>query len=194
MRWATGSLTPAKTIGIVRVSRWTGNDRRGPGCHDDVGLQTDQLLRERWYPIGVIAPPPKVRPHVAAIGPTQVGKRLRERRDARLHHGLVFVAPHEHADAPYYAVALLRPRRKRPSRRAAEPSDELAPPNHSITSSARSIIDGGMASPSALAVLRFRTIMNFVGNCTGRSLGFAPRRMRSTYEAARRQMSTGSNP
>src|SRR6516165_1705553 len=40
---------------------------------------------------------------------------------------------------------------------------------YSITSSARSSIDGGMARPSALAVLRFTTISNFVGNCTGRS-------------------------
>ena len=54
------------------------------------------------------------------------------------------------------------------------------PTRYSMTSVARSIIDGGMASPSALAVLRFTTISNLVGNCTGRSPGFAPRRMRST--------------
>jgi hypothetical protein len=51
---------------------------------------------------------------------------LCERRDESLRHGIVFVEPHEHADAPY-AVALLRARRERPSRRAAERSDELAP-------------------------------------------------------------------
>jgi hypothetical protein len=51
---------------------------------------------------------------------------LRERRDASLHHGIVFVARHEHADAPY-AVALLRARRERPRRRAAESSDDFAP-------------------------------------------------------------------
>jgi hypothetical protein len=39
----------------------------------------------------------------------------------------------------------------------------------STTSVARSIIDDGTASPSALAVLRFTTISNFTGNCTGRS-------------------------
>jgi hypothetical protein len=38
------------------------------------------------------------------------------------------------------------------------------PLHHSITSSERSIIDGGMARPSAVAVLRFTTISNFVGN------------------------------
>ena len=47
-------------------------------------------------------------------------------------------------------------------------------------SSARTRIDRGTASPSALAVLAFTTISNFVGSCTGRSPAFSPRRMRST--------------
>jgi len=51
---------------------------------------------------------------------------------------------------------------------------------YSITSSARSRMDGGMARPSAVAVLRFTTISNLVGNCTGRSPAFSLRRMRST--------------
>jgi hypothetical protein len=91
-------------------------------------LQADQLPRERSYPIDVIAGPTKVDPHVAAIGPTQVCKRLRERRDLSLPHGIVFVVLHEHADAPH-SIALLRARRKRPSRRATEERDELAPPD-----------------------------------------------------------------
>ena len=45
-------------------------------------------------------------------------------------------------------------------RRPAEERDELAS-SHSITSSARSIIDGGTARPGALAVLRFTVISNF---------------------------------
>ena len=45
MPLATGSPTPAKTIGIVRVSRWRGDGLR-PACQDDVGLQADQLMRE----------------------------------------------------------------------------------------------------------------------------------------------------
>jgi hypothetical protein len=49
---------------------------------------------------------------------------LRERREATLLLGIVLVAPsYEHADAPNYAVALLRPRRERPRRRAAEERD-----------------------------------------------------------------------
>jgi hypothetical protein len=92
-------------------------------------LQADQLLRERSYPIGVITVPSKVHPHVAAIGPTQARERLSERRDVTLKRGIVFVAPHEHADTPY-AVALLRARCERPRRgRTAERSDELPPPD-----------------------------------------------------------------
>jgi hypothetical protein len=85
----------------------------------------DQLLRKRWYPIGVIAVPSKVHPHVAAIDPAQARKRLSEHRIAKLPLRIVFVERHEPADAPH-AVALLRPRRNRPRRRAAEERDEVA--------------------------------------------------------------------
>jgi hypothetical protein len=87
-------------------------------------LQADQLPRERSYPIDVTAGPTKVHPHVAAIGPTQVRKRLSERGNVPLPHGIVFVAEHEHADAPH-PVGLLRPCRERPCRRAAESGDEV---------------------------------------------------------------------
>jgi hypothetical protein len=97
-------------------------------------LRADQLLRERLYPIGVTAAPPRVHSHVAATGPTQVRKRLRERRVDELPPWIVFVERHEHADAPH-AVALLRLRQHRPHRRAPETGDELSS-SHSITSSA----------------------------------------------------------
>ena len=51
---------------------------------------------------------------------------------------------------------------------------------HSITSSASSCIELGTLRPSALAVLMLITSWYLVGSCTGRSVGFAPRRMRST--------------
>jgi hypothetical protein len=41
------------------------------------------------------------------------------------HFRIVFVVRHEHADAPY-GLALLRARRERPRRRAAEERDRLA--------------------------------------------------------------------
>jgi hypothetical protein len=91
-------------------------------------LQADQLLRERSYSIDVIAAPTKVNPHVAAIGPTQVRKPLRERGEVRLIDGIVFVASQEHADAPH-ALGLLRACGERPRRRAPEPRNELPPPH-----------------------------------------------------------------
>jgi hypothetical protein len=74
----------------------------------------------------------------------------------------------------------LRPHRERPRSHAAEQRDELAAPDHSITSSARASSDGGTSRPSALAVLRLITSWYLVGVCTGRSPGFSPLRMRST--------------
>ena len=58
--------------------------------------------------------------------------------------------------------------------------------NYSITSSARARNDDENSKPIALAVLRFTTRSNSVGCSTGRSSGFAPRRILSTYSAARR--------
>ena len=80
---------------------------------DHVGLQADQLFREHPHPVEIAGSPTNIHPHVAAIGPAQVCKGLSERGELSLPHGIVFVARHEHADAPY-AVALLRARRKRP--------------------------------------------------------------------------------
>ena len=116
-----GSVTSAKTIGIVRVSRWRATVAAVPFV--DVGLQADQLLRKRSHAIVITAMPPKVHPHVAAVAPTQVRKSLSERRVAKLTLRVVFVAPHQHADAPD-VVALLRPRHHRPRRRANKPRDE----------------------------------------------------------------------
>src|SRR5262245_5819279 len=73
---------------------------------------------------------------------------------------------------------LLRARRERPRRRAADERDEIAP-LHSITSSARASRLGGTSRPSAFAVLRLITSSNRLGRSIGRSAGLAPRRMRS---------------
>src|SRR5262249_55119556 len=78
-------------------------------------------------------------------------------------------------------VGLLRARRERPGcDRTAEKRYELAPPHHSITSSASAASLSGTSRPSAFAVLRLITNSNLVGCWTGRSFGFSPRKMRST--------------
>src|SRR6516162_9349343 len=94
---------------------------------------------------------------------------------------------------PPHPLALLRARRERPRHGGAEEHDERAP-LHSITSSARASSVGGTSRPSVLAVFRLITSSYLVGSCTGRSAGSSPRRMRSTYDAARRYWSTLSGP
>src|SRR5262245_55586833 len=67
---------------------------------------------------------------------------------------------------------------KRHGERSAEERDELAAPDHSITSSARARSVGGTSMPSALAVPRLMISSTFVDCCTGRSAGFSPFRIR----------------
>src|SRR5262249_19146706 len=110
---------------------------------------------------------------VPAFDVTGVLQRLAECRHQVKVKGLAV----EKSD--YRHRGLLRPRRERPRRRAAEQRDEV-PSFHSITSSARASSIGGTSRPSALAVLRLMTSSYFVGACTGRSAGFSPFRMRST--------------
>src|SRR5882724_2448899 len=53
-------------------------------------------------------------------------------------------------------------------------------PAYSITSSTRAKIESGLANPIAFAVLRLRTMSNFVACSTGRSAGFTPLKILST--------------
>jgi hypothetical protein len=132
----------------------------------------------------VAGSPANVDADVAALRPAKLLQPLSKCRELRLSHGIALGGVHQHADAPH-APRLLRARRERPGdRRAAEERDELAPP-HSITSSARSRIDIGISTPSALAVLRLIANSKFEVCSTGRSAGCAPRRIFATYEAAR---------
>src|SRR5262250_3194513 len=65
---------------------------------------------------------------------------------------------------------------------------------YSVTSSAMASSVCGILRPSALAVLRLMTSSNLDGCSTGRSEGFAPLRILSTYPAARRYRSPRSAP
>src|SRR4051812_31128839 len=59
---------------------------------------------------------------------------------------------------------------------------------YSISSSARASNLRGRVRPSAFAVLTLMTSSNVIGRSTGRSAGFAPRRILSTKSAARPHM------
>src|SRR5262249_36377774 len=71
-----------------------------------------------------------------------------------------------------------------------EKAEERAGELHWILSSARASTDGGIVRLRALAVLRLITRSKTVGSSTGRSAGFAPLRIRSTYHAVRRQIAS----
>src|SRR5262249_19337138 len=159
--------------------------RRGPADpgEDNLRIERDQLGRiSRQVREGADAPA-IIDPQVASNRPARFRKPLQERQQARLRFRIVRTAVHEHADAPH-ALALLSACSERPRRRAAEKRDEVAA-LHSITSSARASSVGGTSRPSALAVLRLITSSYLVGACTGRSTTLPPRKMRSTYVAAR---------
>jgi hypothetical protein len=95
---------------------------------DYVGLQVEQLFRGHPHPVYVAGGPTNVHAQVAAIGPTQLRKSLREPGEVGLCLRIVFIERHQNADPPH-AAGLLRPRRERPCRYAAKPGDEL-PPSH----------------------------------------------------------------
>jgi len=68
---------------------------------------------------------PRVDPDVAAISPAQLRQALQERRHAGLIFRTIRGRGHEHADARH-PLRLLRARRERPRRSAAEKCDERA--------------------------------------------------------------------
>src|SRR5262249_49094185 len=129
--------------------------REGAVCHDDFRRKRDQFLRVSANPRRIAATPSDFKLHIVIFGPTQLMQQLHKHRETSLSV-CRFGRTHEHADLPY-ALALLRARKERPRRRAAQHRHELASPHHSITSSARASSMGGMVKPSALAVLRFIT-------------------------------------
>src|SRR5205823_3615348 len=130
-----------------------------------IGLQADQLFRECLNSACIGIAPPIINSNIAAILPAQLLKALLKCGDTRTNIGIAFGDRHQHAHAAN-SFRLLRARRERPRRRAAEQRDELAPLHlwaHSITSSARASSVGDTSRPSAFAVLRLMTSSNFVG-------------------------------
>src|SRR5438876_3224407 len=65
---------------------------------------------------------------------------------------------------------------------------------HSITSSATNKMSRLIVSPTVLAAFRLMTSSNLVGRSTGKSAGFAPLSILSTYLAVRRNRSSRFAP
>src|SRR5262249_48299600 len=179
---STGSATTPMTIGMLDVACLAAR----AGCRSfdqhDVDGQPNQFGGEFWQSVGVARSRAKFKDQIMPFNISEPTHLLTECCEQRVRK---FPTWCKDADARR-PTRRLRPRRKRPRHRcAAEQRDEVAP-LHSMTSSARASTLAGISMPSALAVLRLMTSSYLVGACTGRSAGFSPLRMRSTYPAARR--------
>src|SRR5712691_3900479 len=143
-----------------------GNDRRRL-CDDHVGLQGEELFRQRLKPARLSVAEAIVDEDVAALPPSTPFEPLPESGEPRLQVRIVLLAAQQHANAPHW-VALLRVRRERPRPRATEKRYELPPLDlsHSMTSSASASSLSGIVSPRALAVLRLMRSSNLVGWAT----------------------------
>src|SRR5262249_978470 len=169
-----------------RESSWAARRK------NEFGLLSHQFFRLLPDLRHVCCGPAIVDSDVSVLHPPKLLQPVPERRDPCLCFLIALGIGHQHADAPH-TVPLLRPRRERPCGWAAEQRDELAA-LHSITSSARASSVGGTSMPIALAALRLMTSSYLVGACTGRSAGFSPLRIRSTYWAAERNWLARSDP
>jgi hypothetical protein len=139
-------------------------------------LPRDQLLRKRLISTRIRSCKASLNVDGAAIHPTKAGEPLAKFGKLAITFLVVFGRFLQHADPPHAFSRQLRARRDRPPRRAAEQRDELASPDHSITSSAATSSVCGTVRPSIRAVERLMTSSNFDDCTTGRSAGFAPLR------------------
>src|SRR5262249_9304709 len=160
-------------------------------CEDHVGLQRDQFFRE-CLRLCTGRRKASVDADIAAFRPSTLFQPLPECRHAGLGFRTVLGARYEHADAPH-SLALLRARRERPRSSTAKQCDELAA-LHSITSSATNRMSRLIVSPTSLAAFTLMTSSNLVGRSTGKSAGFAPLSILSTYVAVRRNRSSRFAP
>src|SRR5215470_14636837 len=133
--------------------------QRSARGQNDVWRQRDQFRSVFAIVFRIGCGKAMINPHIVSVAPAQLLQPLLECRKAFLVLLIVHGRGREHADA-LNPAQLLRARRERPRHRAAEQRDELAAPDHSITSSASASSLSGTSKPSALAVLRLMTNSN----------------------------------
>src|SRR5262249_23455377 len=165
--WLVKTLHQAKVNRIASRDEddWNGRGRRHgrPGRGDPTTCRNDhrhlaanQICRQRWELIIVTQRPAKIDLHIL---PSEIAEFAQPALERNHVSGRIFWRPaaeksdHRHRQ-------LLRARRERPGRRAAEQRDEVAA-DHSITSSARASSVGGTSRPRVLAVLRLITSSTF---------------------------------
>src|SRR5262249_42105544 len=138
-------------IGAARKNDWYGRGRRlgGEGrwvatdCHNDAHLLMHEVGDELCQPIVLTLCPPVLKGNILTLDKALfIDALTHNRNERRIEVGRTAA---EQADSR--KRTLLRARRERPRRRAAESEDELAPV-HSITSSARAMSVAGTSRPS----------------------------------------------
>src|SRR5262249_41086954 len=102
---------------------------------NDVWRQRDQLLSIFVIVFEIGCGKAMINPHIVAVGPAQLLQPMLECREAYLLVLIVHGRGREHADTAH-ALRLLRARRERPCRHAAEQRDERASPHvwHGLSS------------------------------------------------------------
>src|SRR5215468_8656454 len=98
----------------------------GAAGQDDVGREREQFRGIFCAPVGVVLGPADVDPHITSNIPAQFLQALVERCKSILTFRVVRSPVHEDTNPPR-TFWLLRTRRQRPRRRAAEKRDEVAP-------------------------------------------------------------------
>src|SRR5262249_30015595 len=162
--------------GYRGLCRFGGERSRSTGRRDHLHLAMNQIGYQCRQSVVLPLRPPPFDRYVAALDVTGSAQPLAKCGDGPR----VATLGRSGVDEPdHRRRRLLRARRERPRRRAAEQRDE-ATAVHSITSSAMATSLPGIWRPSALAVLRLMASSNFVGCWMGRSAGLAPFKMRST--------------
>src|SRR6266436_1811495 len=157
-------------------------EKLSTGTHGiyDVRIIADDFRRQRYRPRNVALAPATLDDKILPLDVPKAPK-LGEQRPviavvALLIHERRWLGRAEDGQTFAGRRRLLRARRERQRDSTADKTNELAPP-HSITSSARARIEGGMVRPSTLAVFMLMRRRNRIGCSTGRSAGLAPLRI-----------------
>src|SRR5262249_15153935 len=121
----------------------------GPRCVvgvNDVRTPLDQLRSECRKQVETLLRETRLQPNISPVDVAQIPKRLQEKERCVSAIGRVrrqYPDPGQVAGPDLGANAS-----------EADPADQKSPPSHSMTSSARARIAGGIVSPSTLAVAR----------------------------------------
>jgi hypothetical protein len=91
--------------------------------HDYVRCQAYQLSRIRPHETCVVSNPAKLDAYVATLDPSNLTKSLPESRNASVRFRVSLDRAHQYADPSF--TRLLRARRERPRRHAAQQRDEI---------------------------------------------------------------------